>query len=31
MEFYILNWVQFSYDFDKVVPNGTTQGKGMCE
>jgi len=27
MEFYFLNWVQFSYDFGKVVPNGTTKGK----
>jgi hypothetical protein len=31
MEFYILNWVQLSYDLSKVVPSGTTQGKGMCE
>ncbi len=27
MEFYILNCVQLSDDFDKVVPSGTTQGK----
>jgi hypothetical protein len=26
MEFYFLNWVQLSCDFNKVVPNGTTQG-----
>jgi len=26
MEFYFLNWVQLSYDFDKVVPSGITQG-----
>jgi hypothetical protein len=24
---YFLNWVQPFYDFGKVVPNGTTQGK----
>jgi hypothetical protein len=24
---YFLNWVQLSYDFAKVVPSGTTQGK----
>jgi hypothetical protein len=27
MKFYFLNWVQLSYDFGKVVPSGTTQGK----
>jgi hypothetical protein len=27
MKFYLLNWVQFSCDFGKVVPSGTTQGK----
>jgi len=27
MEFYFLNWVQLSYDFGKVVPSGTIQGK----
>jgi hypothetical protein len=27
MKFYFLNWVQFSCDFGKVAPNGTTQGK----
>jgi hypothetical protein len=27
MKFYFLNWVQFSCDFGKVVPSGTTQGK----
>jgi hypothetical protein len=27
MEFYFFNWVQVSYDFGKVVPSGTTQGK----
>jgi hypothetical protein len=25
--FIFLNWVQLSYDFGNVVPNGTTQGK----
>ncbi len=27
MDFYFLNWVQLSYDFGKVVPSSTTQGK----
>jgi hypothetical protein len=27
MKFYLLNWVQLSCDFGKVVPSGTTQGK----
>jgi hypothetical protein len=27
MEFYFLNLIQLSYDFGKVVLNGTTQGK----
>ncbi len=27
MEFYFLNLIQVSYDFGKVVFNGTTQGK----
>jgi hypothetical protein len=27
MEFYFKNWVQLSYDFGKMVPSGTTQGK----
>jgi hypothetical protein len=30
MEFYFLNWVQFSYDFGNVVPIGNTQGKFCC-
>jgi hypothetical protein len=25
MKFYSLNWVQFSYDFGEVIPNGTTK------
>jgi len=27
VEFYFLNWVQLFYDFSKVVPSGSTQGK----
>jgi hypothetical protein len=27
MQFYLLNWVQLSCDFGKVVPSRTTQGK----
>jgi hypothetical protein len=30
MELYFLNWVQLPYDFGKVVPSGTTQGK-VCQ
>jgi hypothetical protein len=26
MSFYFLSWVQFFYDFGKVIPSGTTQG-----
>jgi hypothetical protein len=26
MEFYLLNWVQLSYDFGKVISSESTQG-----
>jgi hypothetical protein len=31
MEFYILNWIQLSYDFGKVISHDTTQGKVCCD